>query len=95
MLLQGIGREFDTLMGYQIHQPKGIKMPKARVYQKDKIWNKVASKKLRIGSRKVGVSALHMSTKDLIEVLANPKKKKWHKHAVTVLRTRTNIATSI
>jgi len=45
-------------------------------------------RKHRIGNRKTGVSAEHMTTTDLIAVLANDNKSKYHANAVTVLKTR-------
>ena len=45
-------------------------------------------RKFRIGTRKAGVAAEQMPTTDLIKVLADPKKRKWHKNAAAVLRTR-------
>ena len=45
-------------------------------------------RKHRIGNRKSGVAAEQMSTTDLIAVLANSSKRKYHKNAGIVLRTR-------
>ena len=65
-------------------------MPKARKRTKKGQVVKVAnvSRKFRIGNRKSGVAAERMSTTDLIAVLADDNKRKFHKNAATVLRTR-------
>jgi len=46
-------------------------------------------RKHRIGNRKSGIAAESMKTVDLIAVLANENKTKYHKNAAIVLRTRT------
>lgn len=65
-------------------------MPKARkVVVKGQTRTKQnVKRKLRIGNRKNAVSAFSMSTKDLISVLADDNKKRWHKNAAKVLRDR-------
>lgn len=45
-------------------------------------------RKHRIGTRKTGVAAEQMSTVDLIAVLADDNKTRYHKNAAIVLRTR-------
>ena len=65
-------------------------MPKARkrVKKGQVIKKSNVLRKHRIGNRKSGVSAEQMSTPDLIAVLANAGKTKYHKNAAIVLRTR-------
>ena len=65
-------------------------MPKQRKrVQKGQVVKKEnVLRKHRIGNRKGGVSAEQMSTTDLIAVLANDNKTKYHKNAAIVLRTR-------
>ena len=65
-------------------------MPKARKRTKKGQVIKVSnvSRKFRIGNRKSGVAAERMSTTDLIAVLANTSKRRYHKNAVAVLNTR-------
>ncbi len=46
-------------------------------------------RKFRIGNRKTGDSAEQMNTEDLIAVLANESKSKYHRNAASVLKTRT------
>lgn len=48
---------------------------------------KIATKK-KIGTRENGVSANLMSSKDLIAVLADPNKSKWHNNARSALASR-------
>ena len=65
-------------------------MPKARKRTKTGQVVKVSNvlRKFRIGNRKSGVAAESMSTVDLIKVLADKTKSKFHKNAAIVLRTR-------
>lgn len=66
-------------------------MPRTRVYNKFKNWNKVVSRKNRIGTRSNGVPAAQMKTKDLIAILASTNKAKWHSRAAKVLQYRGNL----
>lgn len=65
-------------------------MPKQRkIVVKGQVKKKQnVKRKFRIGNRKGGVAAEQMSTQDLIAVLANESKRKYHKNAAAVLRTR-------
>jgi len=56
---------------------------KGQVVKKENV-----KRKFRIGTRKSGLAAEQMSTTDLIAVLANESKTKYHKNAAIVLRTR-------
>ncbi len=67
-------------------------MPRKRIYIKNKKWNRNKQRKFRIGNRKGGVSALTMTTKDLLSVLATPEKSKYHDNAKAVLKYRGNIS---
>ncbi len=67
-------------------------MPRKRVYLKALNWNRNDQRKLRIGNRKDGVSANSMSTKDLLAVLANTDKTKYHNNAKKALSVRGNIS---
>ena len=66
-------------------------MPRKRTHSKSTNWNKNDRRKFRIGNRKGGTSALDMTTKDLLDVLSNPDKKKYHSKAVAVLKHRGNL----
>ncbi len=66
-------------------------MPRQRIYLKNSNWNLNVQRKLRIGTRKGGVSAFLMKTKDLVAVLADKSKAKYHANAITVLKNRTNL----
>ena len=45
-------------------------------------------RKLRVGTRKDGVSALQMTTEALKTALTEDNKKRWHSNIVTVLNMR-------
>ena len=66
-------------------------MPRQRKYLKGKNWNHNSKRKFRIGTRKDGVSALSMTTKQLLAVIANEDKAKYHSNAVAVLKYRGNL----
>ena len=65
-------------------------MPKqrARIKKGQVIKKSNVLRKFRIGNRKNGVAAERMATVDLIKVLADKNKSKFHKNAAIVLRTR-------
>jgi len=59
------------------------RIKKGQVFKKENVL-----RKFRIGNRKGGIAAEQMSTADLIAVLANENKTKYHKNAAIVLKTR-------
>jgi len=65
-------------------------MPKStKVVKKDgAIHRYKVPMKMRIGTRKGGKSAIAMSNEELLSVLTSSDKRKWHKHARTVLASR-------
>lgn len=65
-------------------------MPKQRkrIKKGQEVQKQNVLRKFRTGNRKCGVAAKQMSTTDLIAVLANENKTKYHKNAAIVLRTR-------
>lgn len=70
-------------------------MPRKRIFIKTSNWNKVNSGKYRIGNRKSGVPANSLSTKQLLAIIADSGKSKYHANAISVLKSRNNIATTI
>lgn len=65
-------------------------MPKDIVKTKkdNRIFRFKPPRKFKIGGRKGGVSAYTMSSDDLIAVLKNPGKSRYHTNARTVLSSR-------
>lgn len=70
-------------------------MPRKRIHLKTSNWNRVNSGKYRIGNRKSGVPANSLSTKQLLAILSDSGKSKYHANAVAVLKNRNNISTTI
>ncbi len=69
-------------------------MPKSVSKAKDSrgVWvTKVVPTKFRIGTRKHGKSAHMMSTEDLMQVVLDDNKSKWHASAIQVINLRTNV----
>lgn len=67
-------------------------MPKKKIHVKGSANpNKNIQRKFRIGNRKNGVSAITMKTVDLVKILSDKDKSKWHHLAVQVLKIRGNI----
>jgi hypothetical protein len=59
------------------------RVTKGQVVKKENV-----KRKFRIGNRKGGLAAEQMTTEALIKVLADDNKRKFHKNAAIVLRTR-------
>ena len=66
-------------------------MPRKRTNTKGKNWNLADRRKFRVGNRKGGVSALSMKTSELLKVLADEGKAKYHNNVVAVLKHRGNL----
>jgi len=66
-------------------------MPQNREFLKSKEYNKNKRHKYRIGTRSDGVSALSLTTKELLAVLANKDKAKYHANVIKVLSYRGNL----
>ena len=66
-------------------------MARKRKYVKGSRPNTPIQRKFRIGNRKSGVSAMSLSTKELLAVLSNDSKSKYHANAAKALLYRGNL----
>ena len=70
-------------------------MPRQRKHNKTSNWNTISSSKFRIGTRKAGVPANSLPTKQLLAIVSDSGKAKYHSKAYAVLKKRKNIAQSL